>query len=154
VNRVIDGVDLVGDNVGIKSVRRGVWLVAQDGAESGRYVAGRQVKLSKDVLISDEKLTKDLLAPRRRNDKSRWLAQAGYHLATWSILRHDLLRQILPNDASLVERTPYGEMDEIRGTLKGPNGKTRAVCTIWMTEKTTQATKFITMYPDRKQGTI
>jgi hypothetical protein len=108
------------------------------------------VKLSKDALISDEKLTKYLLAPRKRNDKSMWLAQAGYQLETWSILRHDLIRQILPHDASLVECTPYGEVYEIRGELKGPNGKVLPVCTIWMVESATQATKFITMYPDRK----
>jgi hypothetical protein len=108
------------------------------------------VKLSQGVLISDEKLTKYLLAPRKRNDKSRWLAQAGYHLEAWSILRHDLIKQILPREASLVECTPYGERYEIRGRLKGPNSKTLRVCTIWMIENATGTTKFITMYPDRR----
>jgi hypothetical protein len=109
------------------------------------------VKLSKDALISDEKLTRYLLAPRKRNDKSRWLAQAGYRLEMWSILRQDLIRQILPNDASLVERTSYGEMFEVTGKLKGPNGGTLLVRTMWMVEKATRLTKFITMYPEKRR---
>ena len=60
------------------------------------------------------------------------------------------MKQILPGEASLVEHTPYGEMYEIKGRLKGPNGKTLPVCTIWMVEKATETTKFVTMYPDRR----
>ena len=108
------------------------------------------MKLPEDALISDEKLTKYLLAPKKRNDKSKWLARAGYVAETWSILKRDLRKQVLPRNASLVERTAYGETYEIRGELQGPNGKTLAVCTIWMVEKAGEATKFITMYPDRK----
>lgn len=40
-------------------------------------------------------------------------------------------------------------MYEIKGNLTGPNGKSLAVCTIWMTETATGDTKFITMYPDK-----
>jgi len=108
------------------------------------------VKLSQDALISDEKLTKYLLASRKRNDKSGWLAQAGYRLETWPILRRDLVQQVLPNDASFVERTEYGEVYEIVGRLKGPNGKILPVRTIWMVENATKTTKFITMYPDKR----
>ena len=108
------------------------------------------MKLPQDALISDEKLTKYLLAPRKRNDKSGWLAQAGYGLETWPILRRDLMQQILPNEASLVEQTEYGKVYEIVGQLKGPNGRVLPVRTIWMIENATKTTKFITMYPDRK----
>ena len=43
-------------------------------------------------------------------------------------------------------------MYEIKGNLTGPNGKTLAVCTIWMTETATGDTKFITMYPEKGGG--
>lgn len=108
------------------------------------------MRLSQNALISDEKLAKYLLAPRKRNDKSKWLAQAGYLPETWPLLKGDLKSQILPKDASLVESTEYGRMYEIRAKLKGPNGKTLPVCTIWMVEKAAKVTKFITMYPDRR----
>jgi len=50
--------------------------------------------LSPDALISDEKLVKYLLAPRKRNDKSKWLAQAGDTLENWPILKDDIRKQV------------------------------------------------------------
>jgi hypothetical protein len=110
------------------------------------------VRLSQDALISDEKLVKYLLAPRKRNDKSKWLAQAGYTLENWSILKDDIRKQVLPKNASLIESMDYGRMYEIRARLKGPNGQSLLVRTVWMVEATTDTTKFITMYPDRRQS--
>jgi len=51
-----------------------------------------------------------------------------------------------------VESTNYGRMYSIRAELKGPNGKTLPVCTIWMVEEATKVAKFITMYPDKGQS--
>ncbi len=45
-------------------------------------------------------------------------------------------------------------MFEINGVLHGPNGKDLEVCTIWMLEHESKLTKFITMYPQRKQNKI
>ncbi|MBI4595806.1 MAG: hypothetical protein HY730_05430 [Candidatus Tectomicrobia bacterium] len=108
------------------------------------------MKLSKDTVISDEKLTKYLLTPRKRNDKSKWLAQAGYTLKNWQSLKNDLRNLILSKNASLIEGTAYGNMYEIRAGLIGPNGKSLPVCTVWMVEKVTEITKFITMYPAKR----
>ncbi len=108
------------------------------------------MRLPQNTLISDEKLTKYLLAPRRRNDKSKWLARAGYLLRNWSILKDDLRRQVLPKDAHLVEDTDYGRIYEIRANLKGPNGRVVAIRSIWMVEPPPGVAKFITMYPDRE----
>jgi len=38
-------------------------------------MAGKQVRLPKGASISDEKLTKYLLTPRKRHDKSKRLAE-------------------------------------------------------------------------------
>ena|SRR3990167_7256541 len=108
------------------------------------------MKLPGNTLISHEKLTKYLLASRKRNDKSKWLAQAGYSLENWHILENDLRNQILPMNASLIENTDYGKLYEIRGKLCGPNGVSLPVCTIWMIEKATGITRFITTYPDKR----
>ena len=107
------------------------------------------MKLPENTLIAREKLTHYLLALRKRNDKSQWLVQAGYTLENWQVLETDLRNQVLSIDATLVEKTEYGQMYEISGKLIGPNGKTLSVRTIWMTERTTGNTKFITMYPTR-----
>ena len=110
------------------------------------------MKLSSNTLIAPEKLTQYLLIPRRRNDKSRWLAQAGYTIKNWQLLEKDLRKQILSLIAIPTEYTRYGQMYEIKGNLTGPNGKILTVCTIWMTETATGDTKFITMYPAKGGG--
>ncbi len=107
------------------------------------------MKLPENTLIAREKLTHYLLTLRKRNDKSKWLAQAGYTLENWQLLETDLRTQILSINATLIENTEYGQMYEISGKLVGPNGKTLSVRTIWMTERATGNTKFITMYPTR-----
>jgi hypothetical protein len=110
-----------------------------------------KMKLPKNTLIAREKLTRYLLVQRKRNDKSQWLAQAGYTLDNWKVLETDLRNQVLSIDAAPIERTEYGRMYEINGQLVGPNGKILSVRTIWMTERATGDTKFITMYPAREE---
>lgn len=56
----------------------------------------------------------------------------------------------MPENAIVTERTQFGQMYEIRGRLTGPNGKTLSVLTIWITDNETGATRFVTMYPDKK----
>lgn len=107
------------------------------------------MKLPEDTLIDREKLTRYLLVLRKRNDKSKWLNQAGYILEDWQVLETDLRNQILSIEATPIEKTKYGQMYEISGKLVGPNGKILSVRTIWITESATGNTKFITMYPTR-----
>ncbi|GMT50392.1 MAG: hypothetical protein IEMM0008_1931 [bacterium] len=106
------------------------------------------MKLPANTLIAPEKLTQYLLVPRRRNDKSQWLAKAGYGLENWPLLEKDL-RLLLSLDAKPIESTKYGQMYEIIGNLTGPNGIILAVCSIWMKETATGDTKLITLYPDK-----
>ena len=58
--------------------------------------------------------------------------------------------QILPLAAEFLQNTAYGLLWKIRGTLKGSNGVTIRVVTIWMDEKYTGMTKFITLFPDKE----
>jgi hypothetical protein len=52
-------------------------------------------------------------------------------------------------DAVSVEKTNYGELFEIRGSLAGPNTRILKVKTVWMREFRAGITKFITLYPDK-----
>ncbi|MCP4344575.1 MAG: hypothetical protein GY795_03490 [Desulfobacterales bacterium] len=108
------------------------------------------MKLPKNTIIAREKLTNYLLIPRKRNDKSKWLAGAGYTPENWQVLEADLRNQILSENAESVERTEFGQIYEIRGRLVGPNRKSLSVLTVWMTDSETGNTRFITMYPDKK----
>lgn len=110
------------------------------------------MKLPKDAIIAPAKLDQYLLVPKKRNDKSQWLATAGYTLRNWPKLAQDLRDQILTLEATLVEETRYGKMYEIAGELRGPNGRTLAVRTVWMAESATGQVKFITLYPDKRRG--
>ena len=109
------------------------------------------MKLPLDAVIAPTKLTKYLLIWRDADDKSKFLAQAGYGQENWQQLAADLRNQILPREAmSSDESNRFGDVYEIRGILRGANGVNLAVVTIWMIEYETQQTKFITLYPDKE----
>jgi len=109
------------------------------------------MKLPLDSLIAQEKLKDYLLTPKKRNDKSQWLAKAGYSVKNWQLLENDLRAQILSLDTTPIDKTKYGQMFEIRGRLIGPNGNVLLVCTIWMTEIASGKTKFIKIFPDKSR---
>jgi hypothetical protein len=105
------------------------------------------MRLPEDAIIAPAKLRDYLLAPKARNDKSKWLNRAGYSFENWQKLETDLREQILSQDAQLDETNRYGDMYRIEARLTGPNNQLLSVVTIWMIEKESGATRFITMYP-------
>lgn len=78
------------------------------------------------------------------DDKSQFLALAGYTLADADRLLQDIRKQLLPLDAEFHEETEYGPKYRIRGPLTGPNGRVLRVVTIWLKENATNQTKFVT----------
>jgi len=107
------------------------------------------VKLPTDAVIAKDKLTRYLLVPQARGDKSAFLAGAGYSRENADRLLRDLRTQILPLEAVVLEANKFGQYCEIRGRLTGPNGVALAVRTIWMTEHLSGITKFVTLIPER-----
>jgi hypothetical protein len=107
------------------------------------------MKLSTGAVIATDKLTRYLLVPQARGDKSAFLAGAGYTINNADQLLRDLREQILPLDATALESNKFGQYFEVRGRLTGPNGVVLAVRTIWMTEHLSGITKFVTLIPDR-----
>lgn len=108
------------------------------------------MKLPRDAIIAMRKMTEYLLRWRPEDDKSAFLAQAGYTTETADRLVTDILEQLLPLEAELIEETGYGPKYLIRGALTGPNGRALRVVSIWMTEDATGETKFVTLYPDKR----
>ena len=111
------------------------------------------MQLPSDATIATAKLTDYLLKPRPQDDKSAFLARAGYALENWQQLEQDLRKQILPLGAIPKKATRFGQTYEIRGTLCGPNNRILQVVTVWMTEWETGSTKFITLFPNKEVGT-
>ena len=108
------------------------------------------MNLPMTAIIEPKKIKEYLLAPRKRNDKSKWLAKAGYTLKNWQQLEQDLRLQLLSLQAVFREETKYGKMYEIKGDLIGPNGRVLAVRSIWIQEHASKQIKFITIFPEKR----
>jgi hypothetical protein len=106
------------------------------------------MKLPPDSEITRVKVTQYLLKPREEDDKSKFLAQAGYSAAHAEQLLQDLCK-LLAAEAEFVQKTEYGDKYQICGKLTGPNGRSLRIISIWMIERATGKTKFVTLYPDK-----
>ncbi len=107
------------------------------------------ITLPQNAQIAPAKLTDYLLKPQAKDDKSAFLAQAGYTLSNPLQLEQDIRAQLLTLPAEQIEASDYGPKYRIRGTLLGPSGRELRVDSIWMTEEATGVTKFITLYPEK-----
>jgi hypothetical protein len=107
------------------------------------------MKLPSDVVIAGEKLTDYLLAWRARNDKSGYLAQAGYEVSNRDVLEADLRQLAATAEAESEGHNPFGEILSARGELHGPNGVILKVKTIWIRLAEMDETRFVTLYPDK-----
>jgi hypothetical protein len=108
------------------------------------------MKLPEDSVISERKIREYLLLPRIEDDKSGFLALAGYRLDNWGQLVADLRRQIKEKDALLIRTTQYGDIYEIRDSLTGPNGKALNVITVWIRLLANGETRFVTLIPGKE----
>lgn len=107
------------------------------------------MKLPANTIIAREKVTRYLLVPQARGDKSAFLERGGYTLEDADQLLRDLHLQ-LPLDAVPTKSNKFGQYYEIRGSLTGPNGVTLAVRSVWMTERLSGVTKLVTLLPDKR----
>ncbi|MBE9175704.1 hypothetical protein IQ225_11065 [Synechocystis salina LEGE 06155] len=103
------------------------------------------MKLAQDSIINREKLINYLLKRLSKDDKSQYLARAGYTQTNWRQLEHDLRQQILTLEAIPTRKTQFGQKYEIIGFLKGPNGTCLNVKTIWIVTETD--TRLVTLLP-------
>jgi hypothetical protein len=95
------------------------------------------------IEIPPEKITDYLLVLKEKNDKSAFLAQLGYTIENWSLLIDDIKSIVADNEAILQQNTPFGDMYEVKGKLKG-----FGIITIWLLAIDTEKYKFITLFPD------
>lgn len=107
------------------------------------------MKLPADATIDPRKIADYLLAHREENDKSAFLARAGYTRENAAVLLADIRDQILPLDAEFIDSFEYGTKQLIRGALTGPNGTVLRIVSIWATIEATGETRFVTLYPEK-----
>ncbi|NJL89420.1 MAG: hypothetical protein HC916_06165 [Coleofasciculaceae cyanobacterium SM2_1_6] len=105
------------------------------------------IYLSLNSIIPEAKLTRYLLVWKKKDDKSGFLAQAGYTINSWQSLEQDL-RSLLKNEAVLDRETPFGNIYKIEGILVGSNEVKLKVATFWMIDSFSEDTRFVTLLPN------
>lgn len=103
---------------------------------------------SDQVIIPQDKLTRYLLVHRRRNDKSRFLAQAGFTLENPDLLETAVRQMVRDNEAIVDLENEYGVFWRVEGDLHGPHG-ILSVVTIWLRQEENGIFRFITLKPTR-----
>lgn len=105
------------------------------------------MKIPSDAIIPEPKLTKYLLVFKPRNDKSQFLAQAGFTLDNWQTLKI-AIQQLNQSVEAVADRTDeYGTFYNVRGGISGVNGINLSVVTIWLERKSDGKFQFITLVP-------
>jgi hypothetical protein len=106
------------------------------------------MKIPADAFIVRDKLTRYLLVPKPKDDKSGFLAQAGFTQSNPDDLETALRRLIAEYEAESDRVNEYGVFYRVRGRLFGPTG-TLAVVTIWLRQDVDEEFRFITLKPER-----
>ena len=108
------------------------------------------LKIPPDAIIPLEKLTRYLLVPRVEDDKSRFLAQAGFTQENPEALRTAIRLLVETTEASEDSSNQFGDFYRIEGELEGREGYQLPVVLIWLRWYQDGTFHFITLKPWRK----
>ena len=108
------------------------------------------MKIPSDAIIPESKLTQYLLVLQPKNDKSKFLAQAGFTLDNPADLLA-AIRSIIATNEAIEDRTDeYGTFYEVSGVLIAVNGINLGVVTIWLQRQEDGNFRFVTLIPSQK----
>ena len=93
-------------------------------------------------------LTRYLLVPRQKNDKSEFLAQVGFTLENPDLLEVAIRKLMVENDAVSDRQNEYGTFFRVEGEIQGPYG-ILSVVTVWILRTSDQQYRFVTLKPMR-----
>lgn len=105
------------------------------------------MKIPADAVIPDDKLTVYLLVYKARNDKSKFLAKAGFTAQNPETLYAAI--QLLAQSFEAVEdiTNEYGTFYRVEGELIGSSGASLSVTTIWRRRQSDGNFQFLTLKP-------
>ena len=109
------------------------------------------MRIPADAIIAREKLTRYLLVPRFKSDKSSFLAKLGFTLANPDVLDSAIRRQADSAEVVVESADIYGEHMTVVSELIGPIGK-RLVVTVWVRSAVDGVVRFVTLKPSRKKS--
>jgi Domain of unknown function (DUF6883) len=107
------------------------------------------MKIPDDAVIPVEKLTKYLLVPRPWDDKSMFLAQAGFDQSNPDALMAAIRALAIGAEGSEDGSNEYGTFYRLEGSLVGPGGQSLAVVTVWIRWHADGSFHFVTLKPWR-----
>lgn len=111
------------------------------------------MKIPLNAVIPMEKLTGYLLVARDWDDKSKFLAQAGFGRQNPHLLL-EAIRKLAAGAEAVEDRAnEYGEILRAEGELVGPNGQGLSVATIWIRERLDGQVRFVTLKPRKEKKT-
>jgi len=109
------------------------------------------MRIPADAIISPEKIMRYLLVPRPWDDKSQYLARAGFSVDAPDELERAIRRLTEENEAADDGENVYGTFYRVVGELAGPNGVSLPVVAIWLQWKLDGTFHFVTLKPHRSQ---
>jgi hypothetical protein len=105
------------------------------------------VKIPEDLIIPEDKITRYLLVQKARNDKSKFLAQAGFTQENPEDLKTAIRIQAVAMEVVEDRTTEYGTFYQVEGDLIGVNGVNLYVVTIWLRRQIDGKFQFVTLKP-------
>jgi hypothetical protein len=107
-----------------------------------------EVIIPDDLIIPEAKITQYLLVLKARNDKSRFLAQAGFTQENPEALKLAIQRQVIDKEAIEEKSNEYGTFYQVAGELIGVNGVSLSVVTVWLQRQIDGKFQFVTLKPN------
>lgn len=107
------------------------------------------MKIPADAIVPVAKLKDYLLSPRPWDDKSKFLAQAGFSRDQPEIL-DKAIRELIADAQAIEDGTnEFGTFYRVTGLLRGPVGKSLSVVLIWLQWKVDGTFHLVTLKPER-----
>ena len=109
------------------------------------------MKIPADAKLPLEKISNYLLVAREWDDKSNFLAQAGFTQDNPASLLK-AIRELAASVEAVEDRmNEYGVFLRAEGDLQGPNGRSLSVVTIWIRWHTDGLVRFVTLKPRKER---
>jgi hypothetical protein len=108
------------------------------------------VRIPENSSIPDAKIVEYLLIRKIRNDKSKFLAQAGFTQKNPNALKVALQLQAVSADAIEDRSNEYGTFYRVIGDLVGPNGVCLPIVSVWLRKQIGGQFQFVTLKPFRE----
>ena len=83
----------------------------------------------------------------RGRSKARGFSALGYTVTEWQVLETDIRRQHLNKDAIEVEPNAFGRKWCIDAEIRGPNGRSRMVRSVWIVQFDQDRPILVSIYP-------